>query len=124
MKKLRYFTESLNVHEDLHHESQKSKALVGDGHWVRISPTTIFGITELAEHQFSLFMQDHDHVVIYPSLHEKKTVKEHLSKKNGGKHISHLECLRNHCGVVETDTTADIVGKMVEHGHTFLSPER
>lgn len=124
MKKLRYFTESLDAHEDLHHESQKSLALVGDGHWIRISDKTIFGIAEFAEHQFSLFMQDHPTVVVLPSLHEKKTIKDYLSKKNGGKHVSHLECLRNHCEVVESDTTADIVGKMIEHGHTFLSPER
>lgn len=124
MKRLRYFTETLPDHPDPHDPSQKSVALVGDGHWVRISPTTIMGIVELGDEHFTMFLQDHPSVVVYPSLHDKTSVKDHLTKKNGGKHLFHLDDLGKHCGVVSSDTITDVVSKMMQKGHTFLSPDK
>jgi len=125
MKRLRYFTETLPDTGDPHdHSTQKSMALLGDGHWVRISLTTIMGIVELSEDHFTNFFSDHPSVVIYPSLHERISIKDYLSKKNGGIHMFHLDDLSNHCGVIPSDIIADVVAKMMQRGHTFLSPDK
>ena len=125
MKRIRYFTETMQVHEDLHHESQRSEVLKkGQGSWLRIDDSTILVMAELSDTDFQHFLQDHHTVAMLPSLHEKTTLTDHLKKKNKGKHHDdHLNALSKY-GVEPTDTTSDAVAKIISLGHTQFSPDK
>jgi len=123
MKRLRYYTETLlrpdNLHDHSVHRSKMSE-FSKDYHWVRVDDNTILGYANLHEDNFHK-LQNHEHLVLHPSLHDKTPTKNHLIKK--GK-LEHYDSLVNHHGAQDHHTILDIIGNMVENGHTFLSPEK
>jgi hypothetical protein len=128
MIRLRYFSETLTSHEDPHHKSQKSILGKLEGisrlNWVRIDGNVIFGTIELEDYAFNQLLGDNDTVVMHPSISENTTVKNHLAKKNKGKHQSHYDSLDAYCGLSATDTIVDVITKLIGKGHSFLHPER
>lgn len=128
MMRLRYFSESLTNHDNPHHESQKSAIGKLEGisrvNWTRIDGDVIFGTVELEEYAFNQLLQDHNSVVMYPSVSENVPVKTYLSKKNNGKHQGHFDSLSNYCGINPADNIVDVITKLIGKGHTSLHPER
>jgi hypothetical protein len=127
MHRFRYFTETLPASDNPHdHTTQASviQALGGlGGHWVRIDAQTIVGYATLPADVFTKLVQGHDTVALCPSLHDKKTVHAHLTTHNNGKHSVHFDRLQKVAKLTPDDTTADVVGKLVEMGHVFLAPD-
>jgi hypothetical protein len=121
---MRYFTETLPEASDPHDSSQVSalSSRLRDFHWVRLDANTIMGHAEFDETTFNdIAIQGHDTILVYPSLHDSTPVHTHAGKKNKGKHMQAIE---KACGAKQGDTIADVVAKMVEKGHTFLSPDK
>lgn len=126
MKRLRYYTESLPSHKDGgHHPSQVSAMSVHSRryHWVRLDDQMIMGYAELAQDSFSRLIAGHDTLALHPSLHDKKSVKHHLETHYQGKHANHFARLATVLGADSNDTTADLVGRLVEAGHTAMAPD-
>jgi hypothetical protein len=125
VKRLRYYTEELAAHVNPHDVSQVSAIAVHcrTYHWVRIHTQLILGYAELPAAAFHLLVQGHDSIMLHPSLHDKTPVKVHANKHNNGKHAVHFEYLVSAIQASPTDTTADLVAKLVAAGHIFLSPD-
>jgi hypothetical protein len=126
MKRLRYYTEQLPATKDphdidhisaMHYHSTKHD-------WVRLDENTIIGIAEVHDEGFHKLLKDHETIVMFPSIHERITVHDHFRKKNKGKHFNHFETLNKLHGVTSSDTTIDMITKLMENGHTMLSPDK
>ena len=125
MKRSRYFTETFARLDNPHDRSNpnwqaKIHTFASEAHCIQIDDNTIVGIVHLKDPQFSQ-LQNHDTICLHPSIHDKTSLKDHLT--NHGKK-SHHDALVNYAGVTNTDTVMDMVAKMVAKGNIFLAPDK
>lgn len=122
MRHTRYFTELLPGNPDPHHASQLSEMskYARAYHWVRLDNSTILGFANVRLDTMARLTY-HPKICLFPSVHLKTIVKDHMTARGHSTAYNSLALAVPK--INPTDTTADIMGKLIDAGYSMFEPD-